>query len=139
MSEDARPRIALIDDDAAFLALMRDLLAGFEGYAVLVCREADRAAAFIQQERPDLILLDVRIGGGPKGWAILERLARDPATRSIPVIICSVAAHELEDRAPLLRRRGVDVLPKPFDLDHLMEKVRAGLADGRRKRRLTAG
>ncbi len=138
MAEDARPRIALIDDDAAFLALMRDLLGGFEGYAVLVCREADRAAAFIQEERPDLILLDVRIGGGPKGWAILARLADDPATRPIPVIICSVAAHELEDRAPLLRRRGVDVLPKPFDLDDLLDKVRAGLADRRRKGRLTA-
>ena len=132
MPEGARPRIALIDDDAALLALMRDVLEEFEGYGVLVCQEADRAAAFVNEARPDLVLLDVRIGGGPKGWAILERLSRNPATRRIPVIICSSAAHELKDRAALLRRRGVDILPKPFDLDELLDKVRTALAVARR-------
>ena len=131
MPEGARPQIALIDDDAALLALLRDVLEVFEGYGVVVCQEADRAAAFIKEARPDLVLLDVRLGGGAKGWAILERLARDRATRPIPVIICSSAAHELEDRTALLRRRGVDILPKPFDLDELLDKVRAARAAGR--------
>ena len=35
---------------------------------------------------------------------------------------------ELHDHEELLRRYGVGVLPKPFDLDALLEKVAAGLA-----------
>ena len=88
MPEGDRPRIALIDDDTAFLALMRDLLEDFEGYAVLLCSEADRAAGFIEAERPDLVLLDVHIGGGSKGWEIMERLGRGQATSAILVILC---------------------------------------------------
>jgi DNA-binding response OmpR family regulator len=42
------------------------------------------------------------------------------------MIVCSAA---IDDR--LLNEYGVDVLPKPFDLDALLEKVEAGLTKGR--------
>ena len=126
MLKAARPRIALIDDDPVFVGLMRDLLEGFEGYDVLVLQPTDRAEELVKRQRPDLVLLDVHIGGGPAGWAILERLTRDPATRSVPVIVCSVVLRDADE--PLLRGYGVDVLPKPFDLDVLLDKVTLALA-----------
>ena len=128
MAKAARPRIALIDDDPVFVGLMRDLLDGFEGYDVLVCTEGDRAVAFVTRERPDLVLLDVHIDGGRAGRAILERLTRDPETRPIPVIVCSAALRGADE--PLLREYGVDVLPKPFDLDVLLDKVKLALGRG---------
>lgn len=131
MATVARPRIALIDDDATLLGLLRDLLEGFEGYAVLVCDQGDGAYEFVKTHRPDLVLLDVWMHGNEVGWTILERLTCDPETRPIPVIVCSAALDDFPDREPLLRRPGVDVLPKPFDLDALLAKVKLGLGIGR--------
>ena len=129
MAEATRGRIALIDEDTALLSLMHQLLAQFEGYDVLICTEGDQAYHFVQEHRPDLVVLDVRIGG-EEGWAILEAFIGDVATRRIPVIVCSAGGRDLQEREPQLREHDVDVLPKPFDLDVLLEKVRVGLARG---------
>jgi CheY-like chemotaxis protein len=132
MAEAARPRIALINDDEPFLALMEDLLQAIEGYEVLICKEGDRAYAFVKQHRPDLVILDIRMGGEEIGWTILNLLTLDPATRPIPLLVCSAAVQSLQAHEPLLRRYGVAVLPKPFDLDALLEQVRAALGEGTR-------
>lgn len=131
MAESRRARIILINDDTPFLELMRNLLVQCEGYEVEVCKEGDRAYAVVKNLRPDLVLVDIRIGGEETGWTLLELLTLDPETRPIPLIVCSAAVHELQAHAPLLQRYGIDVLPKPFDLDALLEKVRGGLARGR--------
>jgi CheY-like chemotaxis protein len=132
MAETARPRIAVINDDLPFLALMEELLQSIEGYEVLICTEGDRAYEFVGQVRPDLVILDIRLGGEEVGWTVLELLTLDPATRPIPLIVCSAAVRDLQAHEPLLRRYGVAVLPKPFDLDALLEQVRAGLGEGTR-------
>jgi CheY-like chemotaxis protein len=132
MAEAARSRIAVINDDVPFLALMEDLLQSIEGYEVLICKEGDRAYEFVKQRRPDLVILDIRMGGEEIGWTVLELLTLDPATRPIPLIVCSAAVQDLQAHEPLLQRYGVAVLPKPFDLDALLEQVRAGLGEGTR-------
>ena len=109
MSEARRARIALIDDDTTFLDLMRDLLESYEGYEVLVCKESDRAYQFVKDERPDLALVDIRLGGEETGWTLIELLTLDPATRPIPLIVCSAAVDQLNEHEPLLKlvqRRG---------------------------------
>ena len=129
MPDAGRARIVLINDDTAFLDLMHDLLESIEGYEVLICKEGDQAHQFVKDSSPDLVLLDIRIGGEETGWTVLELLTLDPATRPIPVIVCSAAIRDLQDHEPLLRRYGVAVLPKPFDLDALLDKVRGALAE----------
>ena len=126
-----RACIALINDDTAFLDLMRGLLQEAEGYEVLVCKEGDGAWDFVKAHRPDLVLLDIRMGSPEMGWTILELLTLDPATRPIPLIVCSAAVRDLQDHEALLRQYGIGVLPKPFDLDALLDTVRAGLAKRR--------
>jgi DNA-binding response OmpR family regulator len=127
MAESRRARIALINDDTAFLGLMRELLQEIEGYEVLICKEGDKAYDYIKEQRPDLIILDIRLGGEEVGWTVLELLTLDPQTRPIPLLVCSAAIRDLQEREPLLQRYGVAVLPKPFDLDALLEKVEAAL------------
>src|SRR3982751_5493256 len=60
-----------------------------------------------------------------------ELLTLDPETRSIPVIVCSAAIQNLRAHEPLLQKFGVDVLPKPFDLEVLLAKVQSALEKGR--------
>jgi CheY-like chemotaxis protein len=131
MAETRRARIALINDDTAFLDLMHDLLQGTEGYEVFICKEGDQAYHFVKERQPDLVLLDIRMGGEEMGWTLLELLTLDPETRPIPLIVCSAAIRELQEHEPLLSKYGVDVLAKPFDLDALLDKIRSGLARGR--------
>src|SRR5829696_4519648 len=96
MAEGKR-RIAVINDDTAYLELMHELLEEIEGYAVTICKEADQAYQFVKETRPDLVILDIRVGHEENGWAILECLTLDPVTRPIPVIICSAAIASLHE------------------------------------------
>jgi CheY-like chemotaxis protein len=120
---DRRPRITLINDDTTFLQLMQDLLEVTEGYEVSIHKQWDNAYTRVKELQPDLVLLDIVLGGEEQGWKILELLTLDPATRPIPVIVCSAAIRSLRDHEPLLKQYGVGVLPKPFDLDALLRKI----------------
>lgn len=131
MSEARPPRIALINDDTTFLELMRELLEAQEGYDVMICKEGQGAYQFVKAHRPDLVLLDIRMGGEEIGWTIMELLTLDPDTRPIPMIVCSAAVRQLHEHEPILNKYHISVLPKPFDLDALLDKVREGLARGR--------
>src|SRR5919202_6885139 len=127
-----KPHIAVINDDTAFLDLMQELLHNEEGYRVSICKEASSAYQFVKEQRPDLVILDIRVGHEEGGWTILELINLDPATRPIPVIVCSAALHSLAEHQPLLEQYGCEVLAKPFDLDALLAKIEAALRRGRR-------
>jgi CheY-like chemotaxis protein len=118
-----RPRIAVINDDTVFLDLMRDLLETEGGYEALICREWEDAHGFVKEQNPALLILDIRIGGEERGWTILNLLTLDPTTRHIPIIVCSAAIQSLHEHQDLLSKYGICALPKPFDLDALLETV----------------
>ena len=64
---------------------------------------------------------------GP-GWEALERLKADPATAATPVLVVTTAEHEARAAAPRLGRLGVGLVPKPFDVEDMLSRVRAALA-----------
>ncbi|HEX5501418.1 MAG TPA: response regulator [Thermomicrobiales bacterium] len=122
----AEPLIAVMNDDTAFLALMHELLTG-EGYRCLICHEGDRVYPLIKERRPDLVLLDVRMGNPEAGWTVLELLRLAPATTRIPVIVCSADTPFLRAKEGALRALRCDILEKPFDLEMLLAKLAAVL------------
>jgi CheY-like chemotaxis protein len=125
------PRIAVIDDDAVFLDLMQDLLGAGEGYEVITSSDWLDSFGFLKQAQPDLIILDLMMGREQTGWAILELLHEDEATRDIPVIVCSAAAPALDQHADRLRRGPVSAMAKPFDVDALLDEIERMLASRR--------
>jgi CheY-like chemotaxis protein len=125
-----RAHIALINDDTSFLELMRDLLEDEEGYQVSICKEWDGAYQFVKDTQPDLVIQDITIGGQEKGWTILNLLTLDPATRPIPLIVCSAAIQSLHDHQQLLDKYGITALPKPFDLDELLSTIERVIGRG---------
>src|SRR6266567_1717551 len=128
-----RARIAVINDDTTFLDLMRELLEEEGNFEVLACREWDSAYQFVKQEQPDLVIQDIRIGGEEHGWTILNLLTLDPETAPIPTIVCSAAIQSLHEHQPMLTKFGVRALPKPFDLDTLLEAIERMIADSPQK------
>ncbi len=129
-------RIVVINDDTPFLELMRELLEEEEGYDVAICREWEDAHGFVKSFKPHLVVLDIVMGGEEMGWKILNMLTLDPRTRPFPVIVCSAAVQSLHEHQELLSRYGIRALPKPFDLDTLLEAVRMSLAEHRSRQEL---
>jgi CheY-like chemotaxis protein len=122
------PRIAVVDDDGVFLELMQDLLGAGEGYDVVTSCDWLDSFEFLKRARPDLVILDLMMGRDQTGWAILELLHEDPATRDVPVILCSAAAPALDLHADRLRQGTVTALAKPFDVDQLLNEIERLLA-----------
>ena len=68
--------VLVVDDNPINLKLVSDLLA-FEGYRVLKADDGEKAAASVQEDPPDLILLDVDLPG-IDGLTLTKRLKSDP-------------------------------------------------------------
>jgi two-component system sensor kinase FixL len=124
----AHPLIAVMNDDTVFLQLMHDLLTG-EGYRCIICKEGDKVYPLIKEQQPKLVILDIRMGAPETGWMVLELLRLDPATAPIPVIVCSADTVFLRAKEDALHALKCDILEKPFDLEALLEKVAAMLAE----------
>lgn len=109
----------LIDDNEGFADLFRRYLSGHP-WQLLYSPDGASARAILSEQRPTLIVLDVML---PKedGWEILISLKNDPATRSIPVVICSVLNEQHTARAlgahaylskPVTQRALLDLLQR---------------------------
>ena len=113
--------IVVVDDTPELLDLIAALLTD-EGYRVIPCQDATRAHETIRRERPDLVMLDLRMAGVAE-WEVLDALKADEATADIPVIVCSGAVDQLQAAERRLRALGCDILVKPFDIDDLLARV----------------
>lgn len=118
----ARSRIAVVNDDTAFLHLMYQLLTD-EGYDCVLHVIGSTAYDMVREEQPDLVVLDIRLNHAESGWSVLEMMRLDPKTKEIPVIVCSADTLQIREKADHLRRHNAVSLEKPFDLDELLELV----------------
>jgi DNA-binding response OmpR family regulator len=121
-----RWHIVVIDDAQDLRALYREFLTE-EGFAVSSygCDEVD--VAMIAQVAPDLIVLDGLRPGGSSGWSILRTLKLAAETDTIPVVLCTAAAHEVQGYADDLVAMAVPVVLKPFNIDELLLTIRDAL------------
>ena len=92
------------------------------GYRAVACDGVDQAHQLVKDARPDLAIVDVWMLGAPD-WQLLDTLKGDPATATIPVLVCTAAAGEIRSGEARLRAWGCDVLEMPFDIDELLHKV----------------
>jgi DNA-binding response OmpR family regulator len=111
-------RILIIEDDPDILEMMAYILQD-EGYGVTAsvdCGPLEEIASV----KPDLILMDNRLGGN-SGAEACKKLKTDAATAHIPVILVSANMH-LQDLTTESLADGY--LTKPFDLEELVAVVR---------------
>ena len=112
-------RIAVINNDTAFLDLMRDLLTE-EGYETHSFIQGVNDYTEVRALGPDAIILDIRLEDPEGGWNLLELFRLDPTLTRTPIIVCSADVRALQERTLYLQSQGCHVLPKPFDLDTLL-------------------
>ncbi len=117
----ARPLVLVVDDDDGLRAYLRSNLE-IEGYEVREAASAEEGLAALEEEPPDLILLDVMM---PKmnGWEMLQRVQERHGVGAIPVIMFSGKIDEAE--AADAEARGAQAfIGKPFDPEQLLASTR---------------
>jgi len=112
---DGRPRILVVDDDAAITATFESILVG-EGYDVRTATDGVEAIGLARRERFDVVLLDL-VMPGIDGLAALRQL-REVAPQARIIIL---SAYIEPDREAEAFRLGAEaVLSKPPDLTKLL-------------------
>jgi DNA-binding response OmpR family regulator len=91
----AEARILLIDDDSDFVEATCTVLESVP-YEVIVAYDGDQGLRKVQEERPDLILLDI-IMPTQDGFHVCEKLKSDPELWDIPVIMLTSLSQRISD------------------------------------------
>lgn len=116
------PQQILVIDDMPDIFPLFQRFTSAHAIDVLSATSGDEALALLQQVTPALIVLDVML---PRrdGWEILQTLKADPATASIPVVICSI----LNEPGLALALGADSYLPKPVSQEALLGVLAAFL------------
>lgn len=109
--------ILVVEDDEGILSTL-ELVLVEEGYRVVTAADGAAALDIVERQKPALILLDMKMPV-MDGWAF-ARAYRDKPEPRAPVLVVTAA----RDAAQRAKEVGADAyLPKPFDIDDLIELV----------------
>ncbi|MGA1026521.1 MAG: phosphate regulon transcriptional regulator PhoB [Lutimaribacter sp.] len=120
MSAD-QPRVLLVEDEAAQREVLVYNLEA-EGFYVISADNGEDALMLVDEEAPDLIVLDWMMPN-LSGIEVCRRLKLRTETRKIPVIMLSARSEEV-DRVRGLETGADDYVVKPYSLVELMARVR---------------
>src|SRR5690348_5716944 len=129
-------KIAIVNNDADFLSAMEELLEQLQGYKAIILHEGNTAYHLIKKEKPDLIILDIRMEHPDTGWKVLDLITLDPLTSKTPVIVCTASSIPSEKEL-WLEGHGISILPKPFDVDDLIAMIELATKPKRERRPLS--
>jgi two-component system nitrogen regulation response regulator NtrX len=114
--------ILVVDDEASIRDALKQLFE-YEGHKVALASDGIEALAFLEESRPDLIFLDVKMPG-LDGLEVLKRI-RD---RDSAALVVMISGHGTIDTAVDATRKGAyDFLEKPLDSDRLLLTLRNAL------------
>jgi two-component system phosphate regulon response regulator PhoB len=129
------PTIVIAEDEDALATLLQYNLEK-EGYRVLLAGDGEEALLVIDENKPDILLLDWML---PRvsGIEVCRRLRQRPETRNLPILMLTARGEET-DRIRGLDTGADDYVVKPFSMTELLARIRAvlrrirpGLADDR--------
>jgi two-component system OmpR family response regulator len=116
-------RILMVEDEPDIQEVAGMALEAVGGFAVAMCSSGEEAMRTVSEFAPDLILLDVMMGG-MDGPTTLQALRALPSHRETPVIFMTakVQPHEVARYKAL---GALDVISKPFDPMTLSDQLQA--------------
>lgn len=112
--------VLVVDDDIDQQALLRALLSA-AGYRVHTADSAEEALALIQIAPPDVVILDV-VMGGINGFEACRRIRANPSTLDLPVVLVT-ALNSREERVHGIEAGADEFLSKPVSREELLARV----------------
>jgi len=119
LSSVARKRVLVIDDDLPIRGMLAAALRQ-HGFQVLLAGDGAEGQRAMNIHHPDIILLDLAMPD-VNGWDFLQRLQETGHLGHIPIIV--VSAHVRVEPQALLQMGVAAILPKPFNLDELIQLI----------------
>lgn len=121
----AGARILVVDDAPPNVKLLRLILRD-AGYRVLEAGSGPEALDILRREKPDAMVLDVRMPG-MTGYEVCETVRRDPEFSTLPVIMVTALSLP-EERIRGIEAGATDFISKPFNRKELLARLQASLA-----------
>ena len=117
------PKVLIVDDTKTNIAILVEALR--EDYKLGVATSGAKALEYVEENMPDLILLDIMMPG-MDGYEVCARLKAEEKTREIPVIFIT-AMTEIEDKTRGFELGAVDYITKPFEVIEVRARVQTHL------------
>ena len=110
-----------VEDEDELLATV-GLVLREKGYDVVAVKSAEDALKLLKKTPPDLILADIKLPG-IDGLDFFQLVRRDEQTKHIPFIFLT-AFNNLAAAVSAKQQGAADYITKPFEFEHLVERVR---------------
>lgn len=112
--------ILIVDDELSSLRTLSDILTA-EGYGVRGAPDGSTALMIVENEQPELILLDVRM---PEmdGFEVCRQIKANENASGIPVLFLS-ALNETADKVKGFAAGGLDFITKPFQAEEVLARI----------------
>jgi two-component system phosphate regulon response regulator PhoB len=118
------PKILVVEDEPSIHELISINLE-MAGYRVIGAESAEQASSLIQNELPDLALLDWMLPG-VSGIDLARKLRSEARTKELPIIMLTARGEE-EDKLRGLETGADDYITKPFSVRELEARIKAVL------------
>jgi CheY-like chemotaxis protein len=121
--------IMVFDDTQDILDLYEQILSG-AGYQtnLQLHSHGEVELNLVKQTRPDLLVVDLLHPQRKAGWTLIQNVHTDPQTASVPIILCTSEVSLVQQLAPQLSEKKVQVVYKPFNVDDFLETVKNSLS-----------
>ncbi|MBQ6780015.1 MAG: response regulator [Treponema sp.] len=127
--------VLVVDDEVTNLRQANQILVS-EGMRVSAAKSGEQALAFLEGNKPDLILMDVHMTG-IDGFETIRRIKAEESTREIPIILLT-ADEDQDTETKALRAGAMDFIKKPFIPDVLILRAKHTIELTRLQKNLTA-
>jgi DNA-binding response OmpR family regulator len=121
MVTEQRKKVLIVDDEASMVAVLQRHVSN-AGYDFASATNGQEALEKIQQDQPDLVLLDL-VMPGMNGFETCRRIRENEKTKKLPVLIIT-ALRSQSDSASAAACGANEFLVKPVDGPHLAKRLR---------------
>ena len=115
-------QVYIVEDDENIRSMVLYALTG-NGYHAMGFESSQPFFQQIEQEKPDMVLLDIMLPG-ESGLSILKKLREQAATRDLPILMLTAKSEEM-DKVRGLDLGADDYMVKPFGILELLSRIRA--------------
>ena len=126
-SGDKEKTIICIEDEPAMIELVKLILTS-RGYKVMAATGGQEGLDMIQKTKPDVVLLDLMMPD-MNGWDVYQQMKADEYMKTIPVIVVTAKAQNIDKVLGLHIAKVQDYITKPFSPAQLLRSVRRVLGE----------